>query len=218
MNELLGGAVSALAQLGPRPGSGAPVGDPRGSGTLTPRCVYLLALTGLGDDHPRDAPRAEGARVAQEPPRAPRRSFAEKLEGLFHSVTGPRGEYTLDEVAAGIRDSGGPTISASYIWQLRKGIKDNPTKKHMEALADFFGVPVAYFHDDDAAARIEAELETLTALRDAGVRRVALRAAGLSPQSLAAIASIIESARQVEGLGDGDYEDDHGSGTEAGDG
>lgn len=133
-------------------------------------------------------------------PPAPRRTIAEKLEHLFHAVPGSHGEYSLEDVAAGIREQGGPTISASYIWQLRKGIKDNPTKKHMEALADFFGVPAAYFHDDEAAARVEAELAMLSALRDSGVRRVALRATGLSPRSLQAIQAIIESARELEGL------------------
>lgn len=146
--------------------------------------------------------RTGGLGVAQGDPPGPRRSVAEKLEHLFRTVSGPRGEYSLEEVATGIRERGGPTVSASYIWQLRKGVKDNPTKKHIEALADFFGVPASYFFDDDAAGRIEAELEMLAALRDAGVRRVAMRAVGLSPQSLEAIQTIIESVRQVEGLAD----------------
>lgn len=146
--------------------------------------------------------RTEGWRVAEGDSPASRRTIAAKLEHLFRSVPGPRGEYSLEEVAAGIRARGGPTVSASYIWQLRKGVKDNPTKKHMEALADFFGIPASYFFDDEAAGRIEAELEMLAALRDAGVRRVALRAAGLSPRSLEAIQTIIEGAREVEGLRD----------------
>jgi len=144
--------------------------------------------------------RTGGTDVAEGDPPASRRSVAEKLEHLFRTVPGPRGEYSLEEVASGIRDHGGPTVSASYIWQLRKGVKDNPTKKHIEALADFFGVPASYFFDDEAAGRIEAELEMLTALRDAGVRRMAMRAVGLSPRSLEAIQAIIESVRQVEGL------------------
>lgn len=129
------------------------------------------------------------------------RTFAEKLEHLFRTVRGPRGEHTLEEVVEGIRERGGPaTISVSYLWQLRKGTKDNPTKRHVEALADFFGVPAAYFFDDAAAERVDAELSLLSALRDAGVRSVALRAAGLSPRSLDAIRTIIDSAREVEGL------------------
>lgn len=142
----------------------------------------------------------EGERVPEQEESAPRRTIAEKLNSLFASVQGPRGEYSLEEVSEGIRERGRATISPSYIWQLRKGMKDNPTKKHMEALADFFGVSASYFHDDEAADRIEAELATLSALRDLGVRRVALRAAGLSPRSLEGIAAIIEGARQAEGL------------------
>ena len=130
-------------------------------------------------------------------------TLAEKLTRLFSTVH-PRGrpEYTSEEVADAIRERGGPTISATYIWQLRTGRRDNPTKKHLEALADFFGVSPAYFFDDAAAARIDAELELLAALREAPVRQVALRASGLSTQSLKAIAEMIERVRELEGLPD----------------
>src|SRR5918912_4151596 len=116
-------------------------------------------------------------------------TLADKLDRLFKTVR-PRdgGEFTFEEVAEGIRRRGGPTISATYIWQLRKGLRDNPTKRHLEALADFFGVSPAYFFDDAAAERIDAELALLAALRDAPVRRLALRASGLSPDSLVTIA------------------------------
>lgn len=130
------------------------------------------------------------------------RTVAEKLDHLFRTVRGSRGEYSLEEVAAGIRDRGGPTISASYIWQLRKGVKDNPTKRHMEALADFFGIPAGYFFDDAAAEQVESELALLAAMRDAGVHRVALRASGLSAESLAALAEMIDRVRTLEGLPD----------------
>src|SRR5829696_959495 len=124
-------------------------------------------------------------------------TLADKLDRLFKTVR-PRdgGEFTFEEVAEGIRRRGGPTISATYVWQLRKGLRDNPTKKHLEALADFFGVSPAYFFDDEAAARIDAELRLLTALRDASVRQLAVRAFGLSPESLAAIADVVERVRQ----------------------
>lgn len=134
---------------------------------------------------------------------AGRRTLAEKLDHLFRSVhPGGRGEYSFDEVARALRARGGPTISATYLWQLRKGLRDNPTKKHLEALANFFGVPPAYFFDDAVAARIAAELDLLAALRDASVRQIALRAAGLSSESLGAIAEMVERVRQLEGLPD----------------
>lgn len=131
----------------------------------------------------------------------PARSLAEKLDRLFRTVRpAGRGEYSFEEVSSAIRDRGGPTISASYIWQLRRGLKDNPTKKHLEALADFFGVPPSYFFDDEAAAKVDAQLELLAAFRDTSVRRMALRAAGLSAESLGAVAETIERLRQLEGL------------------
>jgi transcriptional regulator with XRE-family HTH domain len=127
-------------------------------------------------------------------------SLADKLDHLFSVVHPAKGEYTYDHVSKAIKSRGGPTVSAAYIWQLRKGVRDNPTKRHLEALADFFGVPPSYFFDEDDARRVDAELELLAAMRDAGVRQVALRATGLSPQSLAAITAMIEHARQLEGL------------------
>ena len=129
------------------------------------------------------------------------RTLAEKLDHLFRTVhPRDRGEYSFEEVAEAIRQRGGPTISATYLWQLRKGLRDNPTKKHLEALSEFFGVPVSDFFDDEAAARIDAQLDLLAALRDAQVQHIALRAAGLSPESMHAIAETIERMRQLEGL------------------
>ena len=132
---------------------------------------------------------------------APRRTLAQKLDRLFRTVHAPGGgEYTYREVAAAMARAGGPTISASYVWHLRTGLRDNPTKRHLEALADFFGVPPAYFFDDEAAARIDAELEVALALRDPVLRRLAVRAAGLSRESLVALVEMVERVRQLEGL------------------
>lgn len=127
--------------------------------------------------------------------------LAAKLNRLFRTVV-PRGggEYTFEEVAEAIRAKGGPTISATYLWQLRKGVRDNPTKRHLEALAAFFGVPPAYFFDSGEAERIDAELDLLTALRDAPVRQIATRANGLSIKSLQAIADMVDRVRELEGL------------------
>jgi transcriptional regulator with XRE-family HTH domain len=136
-------------------------------------------------------------------PPEPGRTLAEKLDHLFRTVRSPDGgEYTFEEVAASLRAQGGPTISATYVWQLRKGLRDNPTKRHLEALAHFFGVPPAYFFDEAAAERIDAELALLSAMRDASVRQIALRSVGLSPRSLNAITEMVERVRELEGLSD----------------
>ncbi|HEY2522091.1 MAG TPA: XRE family transcriptional regulator [Streptosporangiaceae bacterium] len=128
-------------------------------------------------------------------------SLATKLDRLFQAVRpGGRGEYSYQEVADSIRSEGGPTISATYLWQLRKGLRDNPTRNHLAALAKFFGVSPAYFFDEDTAEMVDAQLSLLAAMRDASVRTVALRAAGLSVESLAAVQVVIDHARRLEGL------------------
>ena len=128
-------------------------------------------------------------------------SFAEKLERLFRDVHPPgRGPYNNPEVAKGIEDAGLGKISPSYVWALRSGKSPNPTLQHMEALARFFEVPTAYFLDDAIYEKISAELVLLSAMRDSGVRSVALRSSGLSPGSLEAIKTMIENARRFEGL------------------
>jgi len=129
------------------------------------------------------------------------RTLAERVDYLFRTVhPRGRGEYSFEEVATALRERGGPTVSASYLWMLRKGLRDNPTKKHLEALSDFFGVPAAYFFDDEQARRIDAQLELLAAVRDSGVRSLALRAAGLSPAGLGAAGDVIDVIRRAEGL------------------
>ena len=147
---------------------------------------------------------AEGSRAA-------RKSLAEKIDHLFRTVHPSKGEYTHQQVADAIEEAGGPTISATYLWQLRNGKRDNPTMRHLEALSSFFGVPPAYFFDDEVTERIDAELELLAALRDASVRHVALRAAGLSEESIGTIVDMIEHVRKLEGLPNGAHEEPDGT-------
>ncbi|WP_431045557.1 helix-turn-helix domain-containing protein [Streptomyces sp. P1-3] len=128
-------------------------------------------------------------------------TFGERLNRLFELVHPPgRGPYTNHEVAELLRERGRPTVSHVYLWQLRTGRRDNPTRRHLEALAEFFGVPVAYFFDDDTAVKVGSELEFVRHLRESGVRRVAARVAGLSPQSMEQILATIEHIREREGL------------------
>lgn len=129
-------------------------------------------------------------------------AFAAKLDHLFRTVRpgGGSREFSYREVAKAIEQQGEVTISASYLHQLRSGAKDNPTIKHLEAIGAFFGVPASYFLDEQVAAEVGAELRLLTAMRDAGVREVAMRAQGLSKESLAVVADMIERTRELEGL------------------
>lgn len=130
-------------------------------------------------------------------------TLASRLNRLFETIhPAGRGEYSPEEVAKAISDGGDGSISPAYIYMLRKGQRDNPTKRHLELLASFFGVPPAYFFDDEAAQRIEEELELLAAFRDGEIRRLAARASGLSSRSLGGILRMVDAARAIEGLPD----------------
>ncbi|GAA2347188.1 MULTISPECIES: helix-turn-helix domain-containing protein [Streptomyces] len=133
-------------------------------------------------------------------------TLAEKLDTLFRVVRRPnREQFSHEEVARACREATGESFSATYMWQLRTGRRDNPTKRHLEALAQFFDVPVAYFFDDDQGAAIAKELELLGALRDAGVRSVALRAVNLSPEGVNTISDMIDVlARRESAAGGGE--------------
>jgi hypothetical protein len=136
------------------------------------------------------------------------RTFGQRLDHLFKTVhPAERGEYSYHEVVAGIAARGGPTISASYVWQLRKGQRDNPTHRHIAALSEFFSVPPAYFFDDVLARQVDRDLEVRMALKNAGVRRMAFRSAGLPEEDvdavMDAVMGMIEQFRVARGLDKG---------------
>lgn len=128
--------------------------------------------------------------------------LAQRLNHLFATVhPGGRGPYTLREVADAInREAGEPIISASYLSQLRAGQRTEPSHSRLVAIARFFGVGVDYFSDQVSAEDADRQVEVLTAMRDAGVRAIALRAYGLSESSLAVVLAVIENARRLENL------------------
>lgn len=126
------------------------------------------------------------------PPQDSGGSFGEKLEHLFATVhPSGRRPYSMEEVAAGIAQHGGEPISASYLWMLRKGQRDNPTIRAVEAIARFFGVPTAYFFDDTVAVRVDKDLELLAKLRDYGAKSFGLHSSDLSPEGQATIGKIV---------------------------
>lgn len=100
-----------------------------------------------------------------------------------------------------IRESTGRTISGTYLWELATGRKRNVTLEQLAVLAEFFGVPLEYFVNDDVSRRVDAQLKLAVALRDTKVRSLALRAEGLSSASLDAILAIVNEVRRVENLG-----------------
>jgi transcriptional regulator with XRE-family HTH domain len=144
--------------------------------------------------------------------RPPEGLFAQRLDHLFRTVhPKDRGPYTPAEAAEAINEAAGDrVVSGTYLWLLRTGQRDNPTMKHLIAIARFFAVPPTYFFPDDSLDENAVPAELTAALGDEKVREMALQAAGLSDRSLKAITDMINSARSVEGLpasaGDGSAE------------
>jgi transcriptional regulator with XRE-family HTH domain len=127
-------------------------------------------------------------------------TFAARLNRLFDTVYPPgRGAHTSAEVIAALK-SEGITMSAPYLSQLRSGNRTNPSSATMAALANFFRIKPAYFTDDEYYEKLDKELSWLAAVRDDGVRRIAVRAAGLSPQAQQDIVERVNELRRAEHL------------------
>ncbi|MFD6626120.1 helix-turn-helix domain-containing protein [Streptomyces diastaticus] len=148
-----------------------------------------------------------------------RHSVASTLNRLFQTEKNPSTgrSFTNAEVARAVG------LSESAISQLRSGAKANPTLTTIERLAGHFGVEPAVFFSgregeglgeapagesveprgaEGESEEVRASKELLAAVSDAGVRGLALRANGLSPESLRMIAGVITQARRLEGLDD----------------
>jgi transcriptional regulator with XRE-family HTH domain len=121
-------------------------------------------------------------------------------------VRAPTGEeLTNEHVAAAIRAQG-TKISQSYIWQLRKGQKDNPTLRHVQALAAFWGVPAGYFFEDQVTDQVNEELgalqderRRLAKLRGSSeVQVMAMRAGELSTEGRKQVLDLLDVIYRLE--------------------
>jgi transcriptional regulator with XRE-family HTH domain len=137
--------------------------------------------------------------VARSKLSSQRDSLADKLNRLFDTVypAGRGTPYSNKEVAGAIRASGG-SISDVYIWQLRTGRRDNPTRDHLAALANFFGVSPAYFFDERAAAQTTADADVRLRPEQVSLRSV-LASQGLSPESQTLIQQLVDRCLELEG-------------------
>ncbi|RDH75374.1 XRE family transcriptional regulator [Mycolicibacterium moriokaense] len=124
-----------------------------------------------------------------------------KLNKLFDTMRKPSDPPLSNAAAAeAIYRKTGVSISSAYLWQLRTGAKTNPTVTHLRAIAQFFGVAPSYLVDPGIDPEIDAQLNLLQAMRDAGVRDLAMRASGLTPQALNSLRAMVDHARQLEQL------------------
>ena len=127
-------------------------------------------------------------------------TFSARLNRLFDTVYPPgRGPHTSAEVIAALKAEG-ITMSAPYLSQLRSGNRTNPSTATMAALANFFRIKSAYFTDDEYYEKLDKELSWLSTMRDEGVRRIAVRTMGLSPQAQQNVVERVDELRRAEKL------------------
>ncbi|MER6359485.1 hypothetical protein [Kitasatospora sp. NPDC001527] len=130
--------------------------------------------------------------------------LGQRIEYLFTWVQPLGRRYTLQEVVDGIRAAarpGDPKLSVGRLWMLVKGRAGNPTVGTLRALGEFFGVPQAYFIDDEVADRVAAQLALIAAMRANDVRSVALRAAAVATMSthgVDTVRSLVERSGLLE--------------------
>ncbi|MCX4783957.1 MULTISPECIES: hypothetical protein [unclassified Streptomyces] len=143
----------------------------------------------------------------QDPPHTvpvpgPGAPFADRLNYLFDRVRPPGAdEYTNAHVARTISSYGDDSVTPAYIGLLRKGQR-SPTVPLVPLFARFFGVEGGYFVEDEVTRRVTSQFEFLRKLSQAGVKQIALRAIGLSPQSLGEVMKKIDDVRKRDGLPD----------------
>ncbi|MFV8169703.1 hypothetical protein [Mycolicibacterium peregrinum] len=97
--------------------------------------------------------------------------LASKINLLF-DVMHKGGEPALstDAAAAAISVRSGVSVSAVDLARVRSGDKINATADELRAIASFFGVAERYLLTAGPVPEIDASLNRLRALRDAGVR------------------------------------------------
>ncbi|ATY17187.1 transcriptional regulator (plasmid) [Amycolatopsis sp. AA4] len=94
-------------------------------------------------------------------------TFAAKLERLIPALhPADRGPYSLREISAGVEAYTGVTVSETDLRQLVAGDRTDPFPEVANALATFFGVPLAYFTDDGTTVRIDEQVAKVVAWRD----------------------------------------------------
>ena len=127
--------------------------------------------------------------------------LAVRLDRLFRASR-PDGKFwTNDQVAEELkRRNPELRVSGGYLSALRNGGKSHPSIELQQALADFFGVPIAYFTSPEARADDAQQAAAAALVDQVGVRAIALRAIGVQEESLATIAAVLDNLRALQGL------------------
>jgi transcriptional regulator with XRE-family HTH domain len=142
----------------------------------------------------------QGGRAAERSYQVMNKTLAQKVDWLFNLRHNAQGRpYTYGQV----QRATGNRITASYVWKLRTGAMSNPGLSALEALADFFQVPLDYFAEggeylEDSIRLAQALPENQTARQDA-LHLLTERAGDLSDSGLRAVLEMTEYLRTHAG-------------------
>lgn len=126
--------------------------------------------------------------------------LAEQLNHLFATVPRSAGSSRphSNETAAKALQHYGIRVTGHHLGHLRAGRRASPSARLLAAIAQLFGVPIAYFFDEDLEREVNQQLATLVAARDTRLQTLMMR--GVSPESLGQVEGILEQIRRLEGL------------------
>ena len=135
--------------------------------------------------------------AAEQPPK----TLADKLGYLIDIYVqqsdpggnGSRRWPSFEKLATEISEATGKSISHGYLHQLCRGHRTNPTLHHLQALAEFFRVPVAFFTDDESTREIVAQYELVLAMRNSRIREICTYAPLLDREGLEEVTALVKS-------------------------
>ena len=126
------------------------------------------------------------------------RLITERLNQLIATVHPPgRGPYSMPEISHRAAQLG-YSLSPTYLYELRRGGRVNPTLKALFAIAAVFDVGIAYFFSEREGVQAQTDLALARALNDPSVRDIALNAAALSPAARETAIALIQQLQQLE--------------------
>ncbi len=137
-------------------------------------------------------------------PATQRRTLAEKLKRLRDMKTPPGQPPPSYEITARqITHTTGVSISGPYFWELVTGRTTNPKLHHLQALARYYHVPVAYLADDHTDHhQLESELQLLHTLKHNGTHTIELQATDDPDTDLATIQHLLLRLAALDDFGD----------------
>lgn len=134
------------------------------------------------------------------PATTPVDEVARRVNTLFDDIKQPNGyKHTDAEVADHVREITGKPCSRYWIGKLRNGTVNKLDLDRLAAIADFFDVSPAYFHDDNYARGVAEDLETALAIKELEAHGVHVRElVQLDPADLGFIRNMIERLAEAK--------------------